>query len=131
MLSVTAAAPAAAQTRTLVVSTYGLNGDLLKKHVYDPFKARCGCELVIETGNVAERMAKLEARRANPTVDLIQLPDFTALEASGQALLENLDYAKLKNATDIYHFGSNPIRHDDDVAYQMSSRGPSGPEKRE
>ena len=36
-------------------------------------------DLVIETGNVAERMAKLEARRANPSVDLIQMPDFTAL----------------------------------------------------
>ena len=48
-----AAGPAAAQTRSLVVSTYGFNGDLLKKHVYEPFKAQCKCELVIETGNAA------------------------------------------------------------------------------
>ena len=34
-----AAGMAAAQTRSLVVSTYGFNGELLKKHVYDPFKA--------------------------------------------------------------------------------------------
>ena len=88
-----AAPMAGAQTRTLVVSTYGFNGDLLKKHVYDPFKAQCRCELVIETGNVAERMAKLEARRANPTVDLIQMPDFTALDASNKGLLQPIDLA--------------------------------------
>ena len=28
---------AQAQTRTLVLSTYGLNNDLFKKHVYEPF----------------------------------------------------------------------------------------------
>jgi putative spermidine/putrescine transport system substrate-binding protein len=123
VLSVTFAAPAAEQTRSLVVSTYGLNGDLLKKHVYDPFKASCGCELVIETGNVAERMAKLEARRANPTVDLIQMPDFTALEASGKGLLERIDYAKLKNAAEIYDFGRDPIRTGEAIAYTVYSVG--------
>ena len=68
VLSVTAAAPAAAQARTLVVSTYGLNGDLLKKHVYDPFKARCGCELVIETGNVAQLLDGASMTPTSPAV---------------------------------------------------------------
>ncbi|MEN9627679.1 MAG: hypothetical protein RJA10_906 [Pseudomonadota bacterium] len=118
-----AAGPAAAQTRSLVVSTYGFNGDLLKKHVYEPFKAQCKCELVIETGNVAERMAKLEARRANPTVDLIQMPDFTALEASNKALLQPIDHAKLKNLDQIYDFGRDPLRNKEAVAYTVYSVG--------
>lgn len=118
-----AAAPAQAQTRSLVVSTYGFNGDLLKKHVYEPFKAQCKCELVIETGNVAERMAKLEARRANPTVDLIQMPDFTALEASNKGLLQPIDHAKLKNLDQIYDFGRDPLRNKEAVAYTVYSVG--------
>lgn len=118
-----ALAPAAAQNRTLVVSTYGLNGDLLKKHVYDPFKARCNCELVIETGNVAERFAKLEARRANPNVDLIQMPDFTALEASQKGLLSPIEHGKLKNLDQTYDFGRDPLRNREAVAYTVYSVG--------
>lgn len=115
--------PAAAQTRSLVVSTYGLNGDLLKKHVYDPFKAQCKCDLVIETGNVAERLAKLEARRANPVVDLIQMPDFTALEASNKGLLQPIDLARLKNLGDVYDFARDPLRNQQAVAYTVYSVG--------
>ena len=104
------------QSRSLVVSTYGFNGDLLKKHVYDPFKAQCKCDLVIETGNVAERLAKLEARRANPVVDLIQMPDFTALEASNKGLLQPIALAKLKNLGEVYDFGRDPLRNQQAVA---------------
>ena len=123
MVVVLATANAQAQTRSLVVSTYGLNGDLLKKHVYDPFKARCGCELVIESGNVAERLAKLEARRNNPVVDLIQMPDFTALEASQKGLLAPIDTAKIKNLDQIYDFGRDPLRNGQAIAYTLYSVG--------
>ncbi len=114
---------AAADTRTLVVSTYGLNGDLLKKHVYDPFKAQCRCELVIETGNVAERLAKLEARRANPSVDLIQMPDFTALEASNKGLLQPIALNQLKNLAEVYDFARDPLHNQQAVAYTVYSVG--------
>ena len=117
------AASAYAQTRTLVLSTYGLNGDLLKKHVYEPFKTKCQCELLIETGNVAERLAKLEARRNNPSVDLIQMPDFTALEASNKGLLAKIDGTKLKNLADVYDFGRDPLRNGEAVAYTVYSVG--------
>jgi putative spermidine/putrescine transport system substrate-binding protein len=118
-----AAATAQAQTRSLVVSTYGFNGELLKKHVYDPFKALCKCDLVIETGNVAERLAKLEARRANPTVDLIQMPDFTALEASNKGLLQPIALDKLKNLGEVYDFGRDPLRNREAVAYTVYGVG--------
>jgi putative spermidine/putrescine transport system substrate-binding protein len=117
------AGPALAETRSLVVSTYGFNGPLLKKHVYDPFQARCGCELVIETGNVAARMAKLEARRANPNVDLIQMPDFTALEASSKGLLQPIDHRRLTHLNEIYDFGRDPLRNQQAVAYTVYSVG--------
>ncbi len=118
-------APAQAQNaaRSLVVSTYGFNGELLKKHVYDPFKALCKCGLVIETGNVAERLAKLEARRANPSVDLIQMPDFTALEASNKGLLQPIALDRLKNLPEVYDFGRDPLRNQQAVAYTVYSVG--------
>jgi ABC-type thiamine transport system substrate-binding protein len=85
------ALPAQAQTRTLVVSGFGLNADLLKKHLYAPFEARCQCKVVLESGTAADRLAKLDARKANPVVDVFQAADFIALEASGKGLLQPLD----------------------------------------
>jgi putative spermidine/putrescine transport system substrate-binding protein len=112
-----------AQTRTLVLSTYGLNNDLFKKHVYEPFKAVCGCEIVLETGNAADRLAKLEARKANPNVDVLQIADFLALDASTKGLLQPIDYSQLKNLAQVYDFGRDPLRNQQAVAYTVYSVG--------
>jgi putative spermidine/putrescine transport system substrate-binding protein len=118
-----AAAPALAQTRTLVLSTYGLNNDLFKKHVYEPFEARCGCRIVLETGLANDRLAKLEARRNNPNVDLVQVTDFLALEASQKGLLQPIDRRQLKNLDQIYDFARDPLRNGEAVAYTLYSVG--------
>ncbi len=105
-------APSAqAQTRTLVVSGFGLNADLLRKHLYTPFEARCKCKLVVESGTAADRLAKLDARKANPVVDVFQAADFIALEASAKGLLQPLDYAQLKNVEQLYDFARDPLRN--------------------
>lgn len=116
--------PAAqAQVRTLVLSTYGLNNDLFKKDVYEPFQARCGCVIVLETGNAANRLAKLEARRENPNVDLLQITDFLALEASNKGLLQTIDTGRLKNLDQVYDFGRDPLHNRQAVAYTLYSVG--------
>ena len=117
------AGSAMAQQRTLVLSTYGLNNDLFKKHVYEPFSKRCGCEIVLETGNAADRLAKLEARRANPNVDVVQVTDFLALEASSKGLFEPIDYARIRNLDQIYDFGRDPLRNRQAIAYTLYSVG--------
>jgi putative spermidine/putrescine transport system substrate-binding protein len=117
------ASPALGQKRTLVLSTYGLNNDLFKKHVYEPFSQRCGCELVLETGNAAERLAKLEARKANPTVDVMQTTDFLALDASQRGLLAPIDYSRLRNLDQIYDFARDPLRNQQAIAYTLYSVG--------
>ena len=40
----------------LVISTWGYNGDLLKKYIYEPFEKKYGVEIVLETGNNAARL---------------------------------------------------------------------------
>jgi len=121
--TVVVCATAQAQTRTLVLSTYGLNNDLFKKHVYEPFKAKCGCEIVLETGNAADRLAKLEARKANPNVDVVQITDFLALDASNKGLLQPIDFKQLKNLPEVYDFGRDPLRNQEAVAYTVYSVG--------
>ena len=123
MLGVPTQALAQAPKRQLVLSTYGLNNDLFKRVVYEPFGKLCSCEVVLETGNAADRLAKLDARKANPNVDLVQITDFLALDASQKGLLLAIDYKKLKNLDQIYDFGRDPLRNQEAVAYTVYSVG--------
>ena len=121
-LLATLALPVFAQN-TLVLSTYGINNDLFKRVVYTPFEAQCNCKIVLETGTSAARMSKIEARKANPNVDLVQTTDFSALEGSKKGLFETLDYKKIKNLNQIYDFGRDPLRNQQAIAYTLYSVG--------
>ena len=74
---------------------------------------------MLETGNAADRLAKLEARKANPNVDVVQITDFLALDASNKGLLQPIDYSKLKNIDQVYDFGRDPLRNREAVAYTV------------
>jgi hypothetical protein len=39
-----------AEKRELVLSAYPIAQPLFNKYVYEPFKAKCGCDIVVETG---------------------------------------------------------------------------------
>ena len=71
--------PSHAESRTLTISVYGFAQDAYKRLVYDRFEARCGCKLVVETGNSVERLAKMEANKANPIIDMavVSMADVT------------------------------------------------------
>ncbi|MEM4990083.1 ABC transporter substrate-binding protein [Collimonas sp. H4R21] len=122
-LALLAAGAAQAEKRTLVISAYPIAQPLFAKHVYEPFKARCGCDIVVETGNNADRIAKLEAHRASPVIDLVLLSDFGMLEAANKGLVAPLDYARLKNYGQIYNFAKNPIGGNFAVGYTIYSVG--------
>ena len=51
-----------AQNKTLTISWWGFNGDKLEEIILKPFRAQCGCELVFETGNNADRLNKIKIR---------------------------------------------------------------------
>lgn len=118
-----AANAAHAEKRTLVLSAYPIAQPLFAKYLYEPFKARCGCDVVVETGNNADRIAKLDAHRANPVVDLVLLSDFGMLEAAQKGLIAPLDYSKLKNYGQIYDFAKNPVGGNFAVGYTIYSVG--------
>lgn len=103
------AAPAAAQQRTLTISVYGVSQDSFRKNLYAPFESICGCKVVAEIGNSAERLAKLEARKDNPEVDVAVLADFNALEASQKGLIDPIDVKELKNFDKLYDFAKDPL----------------------
>ncbi|MBB3646738.1 putative spermidine/putrescine transport system substrate-binding protein [Rhizobium sp. BK619] len=99
---------ATAADRTLTISVYAFAQDDFKTLVYDPFEAKCGCKLVVETGNSVERLAKMEANKANPVVDLAAVSMADALAASRAGLIDKVDTAKLANFTKLYDVAKDP-----------------------
>jgi putative spermidine/putrescine transport system substrate-binding protein len=118
-----AASMARAEKRTLTLSAYPIAQPLFDKLVYTPFKLKCGCDVVVETGNNADRIAKLDAHRDNPVIDVVLLSDFGMLEAAKKDLIQPLDYARLKNYGEVYDFAKNPIGGNYAVGYTIYSVG--------
>ncbi|MEX2742985.1 polyamine ABC transporter substrate-binding protein [Rhizobium mongolense] len=99
---------AVAQDRTLTISVYAFAQDDFKTLVYDPFEKQCGCKLVVETGNSVERLAKIEANKANPVVDMAVVSMADALSASRKGLVEKIDPSKLTNFAKLYDLAKDP-----------------------
>jgi putative spermidine/putrescine transport system substrate-binding protein len=99
---------AVAANRTLTISVYAFAQDDFKTLVYDPFEAKCGCKLVVETGNSVERLAKLEANKANSVIDLAAVSMADALAASRAGLIDKIDTAKLPSFGKLYDVAKDP-----------------------
>ncbi|WP_290689078.1 MULTISPECIES: ABC transporter substrate-binding protein [unclassified Haematobacter] len=99
---------AQAQEKTLTISVYAFAQDEFKELVYDPFEARCGCKLVVETGNSVERLAKMEANKARPVIDMAVVSMADALQASRAGLTDTIDTAKLTNYDKLYDIAKDP-----------------------
>jgi len=99
---------AQAQDRTLTISVYAFAQDDFKTILYDPFEEKCGCKLVVETGNSVERLAKMEANKANPVVDMAVVSMADALSAARKDLIEKIDTAKLSNFGKLYDIAKDP-----------------------
>jgi putative spermidine/putrescine transport system substrate-binding protein len=97
-----------AQERTLTISVYAFAQDDYKALVYDPFEKQCNCKLVVETGNSIERLAKMEANKANPVVDMAVVSMADALSASRQGLIDKIDTSKLSNFDKLYDLAKDP-----------------------
>ena len=98
-----------ADDKTLTISVYSFAQDEYKEALYDPFEAICGCDLVVETGNSVERMAKIEANAADPVIDMAVISTQDALALALKDLIQPLDSAKLSNFDKLYDSAKDPI----------------------
>jgi putative spermidine/putrescine transport system substrate-binding protein len=102
------ASAAQAQEKTLTISVYAFAQDEFKDLVYTPFEEKCGCKLVVETGNSVERLAKMEANKASPVIDMAVISMADALQASRAGLIDKVDTAKLANYDKLYDVAKDP-----------------------
>lgn len=107
MIMVTGTAQAA--DKQLVISVYGFGQDAFKELVYAPFEEICGCDLVVETGNSVERLAKLEANKDNPVIDMAVMSTHDALAASRKGITQSIDVSRLSSYEKLYDIAKDPL----------------------
>ncbi|QND49107.1 ABC transporter substrate-binding protein [Rhizobium lusitanum] len=107
LAAIAVAPPAYAQATTLTISWWGYNGEKMKANIIEPFKKICGCDVVFETGNNADRLNKLKLR-GGKGVDVIYLTDSYSQIGIQQGLFQELDRAKLPNIADLYDLAKAP-----------------------
>ena len=109
--SLMAAAPSTslslAQEKTLTISWWGFNGDKLDQFVVKPFEEKCGCKLVFETGNNADRLNKIKIRNGEG-VDVAYFTDAYSQIGIEEGLFQAVDRSKLPNLEGIYELGRAP-----------------------
>ncbi|WP_298814816.1 extracellular solute-binding protein [uncultured Roseibium sp.] len=116
-LSAALTATGAAAQDKLTISVYSFAQDAYKEALYDPFEEICGCELVIETGNSVERMAKIEANAADPVIDMAVISSHDALSLARKGLLQPIDTSKLQSFDKLYPAAQDPIGDSMAVGY--------------
>ena len=107
VLAALSAAPAMAQNKTLTISWWGFNGDKLEEIILKPFRAQCGCELVFETGNNADRLNKIKIRGGSG-VDVVYLTDSYSQIGIQEGLFQPVDRAKIPNVNGIHDLAKEP-----------------------
>ena len=107
LLAALSSAPAMAQNKTLTISWWGFNGDKLEEIVLKPFRAQCGCELVFETGNNADRLNKIKIRGGSG-VDVVYLTDSYSQIGIQEGLFQPVNRSKLPNLNGIYELARAP-----------------------
>lgn len=102
-----AAAPALAQGKTLTISWWGFNGDKLEEYIIKPFKEKCGCEIVFETGNNADRLNKIKIRNGEG-VDVAYFTDAYSQIGIKEGLFQPIDKSKVPNLEGLYDLAKAP-----------------------
>ena len=104
-IAIALAAPARAETLTL--SWWGFNGDMLEEHILAPFRDYCGCDVVIETGNNADRLNRVQIR-GGAGVDLIYLTDSFSQTGIEAGLFQEIDRAQVPNIDGLHDLAQAP-----------------------
>ncbi|RDY26367.1 ABC transporter substrate-binding protein [Romboutsia weinsteinii] len=111
-----------ASSNKLIVSTWGLNEDVLKETVFEPFAKEHGVEIVLEVGNNSERLTKMK-NNPNSNIDITYLAESFAEQGIEAGIFEKLDYSKIPNAENINEKAKHTVEAGYGPAYTQNSIG--------
>lgn len=105
----------------LVVSTWGFNEDFFRDEIYKPFEEENNVEIVLDTGNNADRLNKV--KQGNSDVDVIFLSDYYAQQGIQEELFETIDRNNIPNIENIYEVAKAPLGEEYGPAYTIAQFG--------
>lgn len=105
----------------LVVSTWGFNEDFFREEIYKPFEEANNVEIILDTGNNADRLNKV--RQNNSDVDVIFLSDYYAQQGIEDELFETIDRNNIPNIENIYDIAKAPLGEEYGPAYTIAQFG--------
>ena len=109
-------------SKKLIISTWGLNEDLLEENLIKPFEEEHGVEIVLEIGNNSERLTKLQ-NNPNSEVDLVYLAESFAEQGIEGGLFEEIDYSKIPNSEKLNEKAQLTVERGFGPAYTLNSIG--------
>jgi putative spermidine/putrescine transport system substrate-binding protein len=121
LATIAASAPAAqAQEKTLVVSEWGYTPEQSNEFLYKPFEAICGCKVVIDTGNNADRLNKMRVRGG---IDVMFITDAFTQQGIDAGVFAKIDRSKLPNLEEVYDIAKAPQGEEYGPAYVSGHYG--------
>lgn len=105
----------------LIVSTFALSEDVIKRDILDPFSEANDTEITYEVGNSSERFTKLQ-NNPNSTIDVIELSQANAATGVADGLFEELDETKVPNLAKLVDGAKDAIATSG-APYTMNSIG--------
>jgi putative spermidine/putrescine transport system substrate-binding protein len=116
------AGSAGAQAKELVVASWG--GKFKEgwdRSLIPKFEKQHGVKLVWSAGNSAATLAKLQAQRANPQIDVAMFDDGPHSQAVALELVEQLDLSKLSSHKGLYEVALEPNNYG--IGFAVSGTG--------
>ncbi|MDU2262541.1 MAG: ABC transporter substrate-binding protein [Enterococcus faecalis] len=87
-------------SNALVVSTFGLSEDIVKKDIIAPFEKENEAKVTLEVGNSADRFTKLK-NNPNAGIDVIELAQANAAQGGKDGLFEKITEKEVPNLSQL------------------------------
>ena len=121
LLGLLAPMAVAQDTQTLTVSIWGFNLDVLEENVFAPFEEMHNVDIVLDTGNNSDRLARLQAEGENTDIDVVHFATQFTYLASQEDLLQPYSPDMLENLDEVYDWAQDPLGNLAGVGYTVNS----------
>lgn len=111
------------EPETLVVSTFAFNLDTIEENLTQPFEEAYGVDVIYDTGNNSDRLAKLLSEGESTEIDVVHFAGAFTFRAKEEGVLAEIDPELLENYDELYDWAQDPLGDNAGVAYAVNSYG--------
>lgn len=105
-----------------VLSTFGLSQDIVEKDITTPFGDNNNYEVVLEVGNAAERLSKVESG-ASTAIDAIELSQLQADQGASAELFDTVTEEQVPNIANLSEGAMEVYENGAGIPYTVNSIG--------